>query len=68
MDSIRTGGGIVSDDDQDVIEITEDEVRLELGGTKLTISGIISKRHAQILVVMILAMLGYNYDTIMGMI
>ena len=58
----------MTDEDQDVIEITEDEVRLELGGTNLTISGIISKRHAQILVVMILAMLGYNYDTIMGMI
>ena len=58
----------MDEEDQDVIEITEDEVRLELGGTKLTISGIISKRHAQILVVMILAMLGYNYDTIMGMI
>ena len=58
----------MTDEDQDVIEITEDEVRLELGGTKLTISWIISKRHAQILVVMILAMLGYNYDTIMGMI
>ena len=58
----------MTEEDQDVIEISEDEVRLELGGTKLTISGIISNRHAQILVVMILAMLGYNYDTIMGMI
>jgi len=59
----------VSDDDiENVISIEEDEINLELGGTRLTISGIISKRHAQILVVMILAMLGYNYDTIMGMI
>ena len=58
----------MTEEDQDVIEISEDEVRLELGGTILTLSGIISKRHAQILVVMILAMLGYNYDTIMGMI
>ena len=59
----------MSDDDiENVISIEEDEINLELGGTRLTISGIISKRHAQILVVMILAMLGYNYDTIMGMI
>lgn len=58
----------MADDDVDVIEISEEEVNLSIGGTRLTISGIISKRHAQILVVMILAMLGYNYDTIMGMI
>tara|TARA_R100000664_G_C2742137_1_gene130415 strand:+ start:605 stop:781 length:177 start_codon:yes stop_codon:yes gene_type:complete len=58
----------MDEEDQDVIEITEDEVRLELGGTKLTISGIISKRHAQILVALILAMLGYNWETISGMI
>ena len=56
----------MDEEDQDVIEITEDEVRLELGGTKLTISGIISKRHAQILVALILAMLGYNWETISG--
>tara|TARA_R110002020_G_scaffold361626_1_gene574111 strand:+ start:775 stop:951 length:177 start_codon:yes stop_codon:yes gene_type:complete len=58
----------MADDDVDVIEISEEEVNLSIGGTRLTISGIISKRHAQILVVMILAMLGYNYDAIMGMI
>ena len=58
----------MSEEDIDVIEISEEEVNLSIGGTRLTISGIISKRHAQILVVMILAMLGYNYDTIMGMI
>ena len=59
---------MVDEDIENVISIEEDEINLELGGTRLTISGIISKRHAQILVVMILAMLGYNYDTIMGMI
>ncbi len=58
----------MTDEDIDVIEISEEEVNLSIGGTRLTISGIISKKHAQILVVMILAMLGYNYDTIMGMI
>ena len=58
----------MADGDVDVIEISEEEVNLSIGGTRLTISGIISKRHAQILVVMILAMLGYNYDAIMGMI
>ena len=58
----------MAEEDIDVIEITEEEVNLSIGGTRLTISGIISKRHAQILVVMVLAMLGYNYDTIMGMI
>ena len=55
-------------DIENVISIEEDEVRLEVGGTRLTISGIISKRHAQILVVMVLAMLGYNHSYIMGMI
>ncbi len=59
---------MADEDIENVISIEEDEINLELGGTRLTISGIISKRHAQILVVMILAMLGYNYDTIMGMI
>jgi len=59
---------MAEEDIENVISIEEDEINLELGGTRLTISGIISKRHAQILVVMILAMLGYNYDTIMGMI
>ena len=58
----------MSEEDIDVIEISEEEVNLSIGGTRLTISGIISKRHAQILVVMILAMLGYNWETISGMI
>ena len=58
----------MSEDDQDLIEITEEEVNLSIGGTRLTISGIISKRHAQILVILILGMLGYNHSYIMGLI
>ena len=54
------------DDIENVISIEHDEINLELGGTRLTISGIISKKHAQILVLLVLAMLGYNYETIMG--
>lgn len=54
-----------NDDDLDVIEISEEEVKLQFGGTKLTISGILSKRHAQILIALILAMLGYNMEVIM---
>ena len=54
-----------NDDDLDVIEISEEEVKLQFGGTKLTISGILSKRHAQILISLILAMLGYNMEVIM---
>ena len=57
-----------NDDDLDVIEISEEEVKLQFGGTKLTISGILSKRHAQILAFLILAMLGYNHDMILNMI
>ena len=54
------------EEDLDVIEITEDEVKLQFGGTRLTISGILSKRHAQILIALILAMVGYNADAIMS--
>ena len=54
-----------NDDDLDVIEISEEEVKLQFGVTKLTISGILSKRHAQILIALILAMLGYNMEVIM---
>ena len=53
-------------DDFDVIEISEEEVKLQFGGTRLTISGILSKRHAQILIAVILAMLGYNHEVILG--
>ena len=55
-------------DDEDLIEISEEEIKLNVGGTRLVISGILSKRHAQILAFLILAMLGYNADAIMGMI
>ncbi len=54
-------------EDEDMIEISEEEVNLSIGGTKIRISGIISKRHAQILVLAILGMLGYNYPHIVGM-
>ena len=53
-------------DDFDVIEISEEEVKLQFGGTRLTISGILSKRHAQILIAVILDMLGYNHEVILG--
>ena len=53
-------------DDFAVIEISEEEVKLQFGGTRLTISGILSKRHAQILIAVILAMLGYNHEVILG--
>ena len=52
----------------DMIEISEEEGKLNIGGTRLVISGILSKRHAQILAFLILAMLGYNAEAIMGMI
>tara|TARA_R100001530_G_scaffold18414_1_gene15703 strand:- start:414 stop:593 length:180 start_codon:yes stop_codon:yes gene_type:complete len=54
--------------DEDVIAISQEEVKLNLGGTKITISGILSKRHAQILIALTLAMVGLNYETIMGMV
>ena len=56
------------EEDKDVIEISEEEVKLNLGGTRITISGILSKRHAQILIALTLAMVGLNYETIMGMV
>ena len=40
------------------IEIEEDKVIIESGDTKLQIKGIISKKHAIILVSLILAILG----------
>ena len=55
------------EEDEDLIEISEEEIKLNVGGTRLVISGILSKRHAQILAFLILAMLGYNADAIMGM-
>ena len=58
---------MVEDKDiENVIAISEEEVKLEMGGTRLTVTGVLSKRHAQILIVLILGMLGYHLDTIMG--
>ena len=54
--------------DEDIIEITEEEVKVNIGGTRLTISGILSKTHARILVGLVLLMLGYNHDMILGMV
>ena len=58
----------MTEEDIDVIEISDEEVNLSIGGTKLTITGVLSKRHAQILIALLLAMLGYNWETISGMI
>ena len=58
----------MTEEDIDVIDISDEEVNLSIGGTKLTITGVLSKRHAQILIALILAMLGYNWETISGMI
>ena len=55
-------------EDEDLIEISEEEVKLNIGGTRLVISGILSKRHAQILAFLVLAMLGFNHEIILGMI
>ena len=55
-------------EDEDLIEISEEEVKLNIGGTRLVISGILSKRHAQILAFLVLAMLGYNHEMILSMI
>jgi len=57
-----------NEDDLDVIQISEEEVKLNIGGTRLVISGILSRRHAQILAFLILAMLGYNHEMILSMI
>ena len=55
-------------DDEDLIEIREEEVKLSIGGTRLIISGILSRRHAQILALLVLAMVGFNRDVIMGVV
>ena len=55
-------------DDEDLIEISEEEVKLSIGGTSLIISGILSRRHAQILALLVLAMVGFNRDVIMGVV
>jgi len=56
------------DDIERIIEIDEDRVHVEAGGTSLTVTGVLSTRHAQILVGLILLMLGYNYEEILGLI
>ena len=55
-------------DDEDIIEISEEEVKVQLGGTRLVISGILSQRPAQLLALLILAMVGFNREVIMGVI
>lgn len=55
-------------EDEDLIEISEEEVKLSIGGTRLIISGILSRRHAQILALLVLAMVGFNRDVIMGVV
>ena len=49
-----------------IIEVDEDRIHVEAGGTRLTVTGVLSTRHAQILVLMILAMLGFNYEEILS--
>ena len=56
------------DSDEDLIEISEEEIKLNVGGTRLIISGILSRRHAQILALLGLAMVGMNRDVLMGLI
>lgn len=56
------------DSDEDLIEISEEEIKLNVGGTRLIISGILSRRHAQILALLVLAMVGMNRDVLMGLI
>tara|TARA_R110002051_G_scaffold233317_1_gene294890 strand:- start:848 stop:1021 length:174 start_codon:yes stop_codon:yes gene_type:complete len=55
-------------EDEDLIEISEEEIKLNVGGTRLIISGILSRRHAQILALLVLAMVGMNRDVLMGLI
>ena len=56
------------DSDEDLIEISEEEIKLNVGGTRLIISGILSRRHAQILALLVLAMVGMNRDVLLGLI
>ena len=45
------------------IEIEEDRITIEDGSTKLSLQGVISRRHAVMLVGLILALLGiYEFD------
>lgn len=58
---------MTDDDIERIIEIEDDRVHIETGGTSLTLTGVLSKRHAQILAVLVLAMLGYNYEQLTGL-
>jgi len=58
----------MTDDIERIIEIEDDRVHIETGGTRLTVTGVLSTRHAQILVGLVLLMLGYNYQEITGLI
>ena len=55
---------MTDDDIERIVEISQDRVHVEAGGTKLTVTGVLSTRHAQILVLLILAMLGFNHEEI----
>ena len=59
---------MTDEDIERIIEVSDDEVRLEMGGTRILISGILSKRHAQILVALLLAMLGYHHESLAGLV
>ena len=50
--------GMADADIERIIEIEDDRVHIETGGTSLPLTGVLSKRHAQILAMLILAMLG----------
>ena len=55
---------MTDEDIERIIEIDEDRIHVESRGTRLTVTGVLSTRHAQILVLLILAMLGYNHEEI----
>jgi len=55
---------MADEDIERIIEIDEDRIHVEAGGTRLTVTGVLSTRHAQILVLLILAMLGYSHEAI----
>jgi len=52
-------------DEKRVLIIEEDEVTFEAGDTKVRIVGVLSKKHAQLILLLVLAMVGMSYDDIM---
>lgn len=40
------------------LEISEDEIKISAGGTNITLSGVLDRKHALILIALILGMLG----------